>query len=162
VRAAVAALVTCTSCVVADTVPTSTDWPPVTAQQFASWRAQTAGKVTVVNLWGSFCGPCMRELPEFLKLEHELADRVAFRFISVDELGHEARAKRTLWKQKMRLDSAMMVGSVDDGWRSAIGFEGFVPLTVVYGKDGVEAGRLTGELDVDSLRALVLALEQKP
>ena len=32
-------------------------------------------KVTVVNLWATWCGPCVRELPELEKLREDYADK---------------------------------------------------------------------------------------
>ena len=32
-------------------------------------------KVTVVNLWATWCGPCVRELPELQKLREDYADK---------------------------------------------------------------------------------------
>ena len=32
-------------------------------------------KVTMLNVWGTFCGPCIREMPELAKLNKEYKDR---------------------------------------------------------------------------------------
>ena len=32
-------------------------------------------KLTMVNIWGTFCGPCIREMPELGKLSAEYADK---------------------------------------------------------------------------------------
>ncbi|MEV7612902.1 TlpA disulfide reductase family protein [Streptomyces sp. NPDC089799] len=36
------------------------------------------GKVVVINVWGSWCGPCRTEAPYFKKVSEELAKDVAF------------------------------------------------------------------------------------
>ena len=33
--------------------------------------------VTMVNIWGTFCGPCVNEMPEIAELEKELPDNVS-------------------------------------------------------------------------------------
>jgi thiol-disulfide isomerase/thioredoxin len=37
-----------------------------------------AGKPVVVNFWGTWCPPCLQELPHFVKAAHEYKDEVAF------------------------------------------------------------------------------------
>jgi thiol-disulfide isomerase/thioredoxin len=37
--------------------------------------ADFAGKILVVNLWASWCGPCRREVPEYEKVRKEFAGR---------------------------------------------------------------------------------------
>lgn len=32
-------------------------------------------KLTVLNVWATFCGPCIREMPEFAEVSHEYADK---------------------------------------------------------------------------------------
>ncbi len=32
-------------------------------------------KITIVNLWGSFCGPCINEMPDLEKLNQKLEDK---------------------------------------------------------------------------------------
>ena len=42
------------------------------------------GKVTVLNLWATWCGPCVKELPNFDRLAREQADEVAVLAIHSD------------------------------------------------------------------------------
>lgn len=37
--------------------------------------ADFPGKVVVINLWASWCGPCRREIPEYEKVRHAFAGR---------------------------------------------------------------------------------------
>jgi thiol-disulfide isomerase/thioredoxin len=51
--------------------------------------ADFGGKVLVVNLWASWCGPCRREVPEYEKVRQEFAGR------GVEFIGLTAEDPRT-------------------------------------------------------------------
>jgi len=58
---------------------------------FASFR----GKYVYIDVWASWCGPCIQQIPHLQKLESELRnDNVVFMSVSVD-------AKGGAWKKKM-------------------------------------------------------------
>ncbi len=41
------------------------------------------GKVSVVNFWGTWCGPCISEFPELVKMADHFSDRENFRFYPI-------------------------------------------------------------------------------
>jgi thiol-disulfide isomerase/thioredoxin len=41
------------------------------------------GKVALISIWGSSCGPCLKELPHLAKLAENLRDRDDFRWLPV-------------------------------------------------------------------------------
>ncbi len=46
------------------------------------------GKVIVLNIWGTWCGPCINEIPDFIDLQNEFKDKgVEFVGISIDSKG---------------------------------------------------------------------------
>jgi len=54
------------------------------------------GKYVYIDLWASWCTPCLKEVPALQKLEKELKnDKVVFLSISID-------AKEDAWKKKMQ------------------------------------------------------------
>jgi thiol-disulfide isomerase/thioredoxin len=42
-----------------------------------------AGKVTLLNFWGTWCGPCRRELPGMARIASRLAQEPAFQLVAV-------------------------------------------------------------------------------
>lgn len=46
---------------------------------------RSKNKVTVVNLWATWCPPCIAELPNFQNLYDEYGDEVDFYFVSAED-----------------------------------------------------------------------------
>jgi thiol-disulfide isomerase/thioredoxin len=103
------------------------------------------GKVTVVNLWATWCGPCVIEMPTLAKLAAEYQGKpVEVLAISVDRPEDTEKARAFIAKHaplnfyqdpKMALPFAFKPVAAG------------MPTTVVYGADGVERGRLAGGAD---------------
>src|SRR5262249_39414907 len=57
-------------------LPTEIWVAPLKDTKGASFKlADFFGKVTVINLWATWCGPCRREIPELVKLNKEFHSR---------------------------------------------------------------------------------------
>lgn len=75
---------------------------PIVSIADATLPAPTvAGRVTLLNFWGTWCPPCRRELPGLVRLAARLADDPAFQLVAVscgagaedlDEISGETRA----------------------------------------------------------------------
>jgi thiol-disulfide isomerase/thioredoxin len=103
------------------------------------------GKVVVMNIWATWCGPCVTEMPTLAKLQASYAGKpVEVVAISIDSPDDTAKAKQFLAKHaplKFYQDKAMKLPFVlkpaADG----------TPITIIYGKDGLEKGRVSGDAD---------------
>lgn len=107
--------------------------------------ADFKGKVVVLNLWATWCAPCVEEMPTLAKLQAAFAGKpVEVVAVSIDTDSDTAKAKQFLSHNaplKFYQDKAMKLPFV---LKPAA--EG-TPVTVIYGKDGIERGRVTGDAD---------------
>jgi len=107
--------------------------------------ADFKGKVLVVNLWATWCGPCKIEMPQLAKLQAEYEGKpVQVVAISIDKAEALAEAKAFIASKAPLTfynDPAAKLP-----WALKPPAAG-MPTTVIYGKDGFERGRVSGEAD---------------
>lgn len=107
--------------------------------------ADFKGKVVVLNLWATWCAPCVVEMPTIAKLAESYAGQpVEVVAVSIDKPEATDKAKAFIAKQqhlKFYQDPTMSLPF--DIRPPAPG----MPTTVIYGKDGVEKARVSGEAD---------------
>lgn len=118
--------------------------PPV---DLAAYR----GRPLVVNLWATWCAPCVKEMPDFQAVHAALGDRVAF--LGVDVQDGPARAEPFVAELGITYDLA---ADPQLAFTEAVGAIG-MPTTLFVDPDGRIVHRVTGPMDQDALRA---ALEQ--
>jgi thiol-disulfide isomerase/thioredoxin len=114
--------------------------------------AAGAGTPVLVNLWATWCAPCLKELPTLSRLAGETGGRLKVVALSQDMEGWRAVSKT--WDPARYPDVTVLVES---GMRygADVGARG-LPLTILYGPDGREIWRYEGELDWSSPEARAL------
>ena len=58
------------------------DWQLLDSNNTISTLEQAKGKVIFVNLWATWCPPCIAEMPSMQKIYDAYGDRVVFLFVS--------------------------------------------------------------------------------
>ncbi len=116
-------------------------------------------KVTVINFWGTWCPPCVAELPDFDRFARDYADRVAVVAVH-GVLGHTGPD----FIGKNYPDSPMIFaydyGATEDGYfQLLIGGDSY-PSTVVLDEQGVIVAVLQDALHYSDLEEVVLPLLQ--
>jgi thiol-disulfide isomerase/thioredoxin len=112
------------------------------------------GGVTVVNVWGSWCGPCRAEAPELVEATRKLSQSAQFYGINVRDSPDAARAFERAF------DIPYPSIHPDDSAEAILAFGGVltaaaVPSTVVIDADGAVAARVVGQIDAATLIGLV-------
>jgi cytochrome c biogenesis protein CcmG/thiol:disulfide interchange protein DsbE len=112
------------------------------------------GKVTVLNVWGSWCVPCRDEAP----LLHELARDSRIQLVGIDQRDQPDNARAFL----RRYGNPFVALGADPNGRASIEWGVYgVPETFVVGRDGRIAYKLIGPISPENLKAaLKPAIEQ--
>lgn len=112
------------------------------------------GKVVLVNFWATWCAPCLKELPSLDALQGQF-DGNEFEVIAIaaDPKGPEVAQE---FLDKLEIKNLNLYA--DPGLRvaSSIGGANVLPVSILYGRDNMEIGRLVGEADWTAPEALAL------
>ena len=114
-----------------------------------------AGQVVLVNLWATWCAPCVHEMPQLDALQAELGGE-DFVLITVSA----DRRPRAEVEAFLRDDigAAHLPLYMDNNLGYSLGSAvGVWPTTILYDREGYELGRMTGpaEWNGDDARALI-------
>ena len=102
------------------------------------------GKVVFVNLWASWCPPCVAEMPGIHSLYKKMdPKKVAFVMLSLDE--NPAKAQAMLTRQGYTFPVYFPTGPLAPPFDS-----NSIPSTVILGPDGQVAARHDGMAEYDT------------
>lgn len=118
--------------------------------------AQNKGKVTVINFWGTWCGPCLMELPDFNRIALEYEDSVTV--IAIHTSGSYASApdyvRDNFSDSKMLFGKDSDAGGADYYYSLLDGF-GDYPMTVILDENGVIVEYIADVVHYDELKAII-------
>jgi thiol-disulfide isomerase/thioredoxin len=113
------------------------------------------GQPVLVNLWATWCGPCIVEMPTLDALAKREAGRMKVMAISQDLKGRVAVDR--FWKEQKFSHLEPYIDQKAD-FSFAYG-GGSLPTTILFGPDGNEVWRLTTALDWSGEEAKALLEE---
>lgn len=114
--------------------------------------ADYKGKVILVNIWATWCAPCIAEMPMLDELQ---AKKGSSRFevvtISLDRTPEEAAQ----WFEKNGIENLPLWHDSTYGVSAKLKLPG-LPTSIFYNRQGREIARIPGEVDWTSEEALAL------
>jgi cytochrome c biogenesis protein CcmG, thiol:disulfide interchange protein DsbE len=123
--------------------------PRFTPAQFQQLLVSLRGKPVVVNIWASWCGPCIEEAPGLARVARESQGDV--QFLGVDIIDHLSPARAFIRKYGWPYPSVFdPTGAI----RDHLGFIG-QPVTVVYDASGKQVLTHSGAITEEDLRKAV-------
>jgi peroxiredoxin len=151
--------------VVAAAPPELADLPPEASvaplkdAKGASFKlADFFGKVMVINLWATWCGPCRLEIPELVKLHKEFHSR-GVEMIGLSTENPDASAEKVRkFIQDFQIDYRIGWAPVEVGAPLMQGHQA-IPQTFVISRDGRILKRFVGFSPANTAAELKQALE---
>lgn len=114
------------------------------------------GKPLLVNFWATWCDPCREEFPDLVKLDHEFKGKIDFITISLDDPEDiSTTVPKFLSSMKAEMpayllktvDESAVISSISKAWQGAM------PFTILYDKNGNATYQREGKIAVETLRA---------
>jgi len=131
------------------TAEQATDNPPAfTLKDLRGQKVRLSdykGKVVLVNFWATWCGPCLAEMPELVKLQKAYRGR-GLQIIGVT-FEEESKTLVNRLARKFKINYPLLYGSTD--LSKQYGIEDVLPVTLVVDREGKLRDRILGILDME-------------
>jgi peroxiredoxin len=133
---------------------------PIDLDSVAKLAKNDTQKLLVVNLWATWCGPCVAELPELVTMNRMFRNR-KFQLvtISMDDLAKQDEALRVLKENHVAATNYILSSTDRDKFAESLDrdWPGPVPYTLVIAPGGKVLYRKSGPIDpLELKRAIVI------
>ena len=116
--------------------------------------------VTMINVWATFCGPCIQEMPEIASLEKRLPDNVSLITCCVDYAEETDADCRSILKDAGYEGTTLV--SFEGDLEKVLGSTAYVPTTFFFDSEGNQVGEAVigapGDPEKDYLKGINDAL----
>ena len=138
--------------------PTPPDPKIIDAQGYQELVQQYRGKPLLVTFWATWCEPCRDEYPMLNELAKEYAPKgLHVVGVNLDDDGDLILMRRFIARYKPVFPNyRKKKGGEADFTRAVLpGWNGAIPASVFYAKDGRQIGHLVGENNRDTYEAAI-------
>ncbi|MBQ7088390.1 MAG: 4Fe-4S binding protein [Clostridia bacterium] len=119
------------------------------------------GKVTLINFWGTWCTPCVKELPYFDRIAKEYGDRLAVVAIHCMESPASPAADYVAENfPDYAVQFAYDYGAMQNDYYTLLGGRGAYPYTLILNEQGVIEKVIFSSVTYDDLKSAIDPLMQ--
>src|ERR1700676_2935931 len=136
----------------------------IDAPGFQKLLQQYKGKPLLVTFWATWCEPCRDEYPMLNELAKQYAPQgLKVVGVSLDQDGDLILMRRFLARYKPIFPNYRKKKGGEDAFVQSVlpGWNGSIPASVFYGKDGQQIGHFVGAGDHDTYEAAIKMLLSK-
>lgn len=129
---------------------TQTNISVVREKEIKSIISKRDGKLLLINIWATWCAPCREEFPDLVKIYSKYKNKVDIVGISVD-YPDEVNSKILPFVKKNKVNFPIYVNGIrsSDNFINLfdIDWNGAIPATFIYDKNGKQVKKLFGKED---------------
>ncbi len=120
-------------------------------------RSYQGDKPVLVNLWATWCVPCIEEFPYIMEMKRKYGEEFELIFVSGDFPEAKEEAKTFLKSQDVNFTTYYKVGNdnefittLSDTWSGAL------PFTVIYDRNGNISSEWEGKAELETFETELL------
>ena len=144
--------------------PASKDPELIDVQGYQKLLQQYKGKPLLINFWATWCEPCRDEYPLLNELAKQYAPQgLKVVGVSLDQDGDLILMRRFLARYKPVFPNYRKKRGEEDAFSRAVmpGWNGSLPASVFFAKDGTQVGHLLGAGNRETFEAAIKTLLSK-
>lgn len=112
------------------------------------------GKIVLLNFWATWCPPCKKEMPEFVKLQEKYKDKL----IIVGILMEKEKDKKELqsFLDELKINFPITVDADNFKFAKDFGDVKMYPESYLFSKNGLLLKKFIGEVDLRTLESYII------
>jgi len=116
----------------------------------------------LVNLWATWCAPCVKELPTLDRLAERQPRKAGSLAVVTINQDSAPRASVQAFFDQHGIRNLELFQDSKMAWSGALGPDTVLPTTILYGTDGKEVWRYVGDRDWTDAESAKLLAEASP